>query len=76
MPVRRRERSRDRLLVWTFALGLVLVLTGLFVATSESLRRQEHSMPLTGVVQPDLPLAPPVEDDTHHGPSSAGWRVP
>jgi len=76
MPVRHRERSRDKLLVWIFALGLVLVLTGLFVATSESLRHHEHGIPITGAVQPDLPLAPPAEDETYHGPNTAAWPVP
>ena len=76
MPLRQRERSRDKLLLWAFALGLVLVLTGLFVATSESLRHQERGIPFTGAAEPDLPLAPSNGDGTYHDPNVAGWPVP
>ncbi|HTY80086.1 MAG TPA: hypothetical protein VMI34_19830 [Candidatus Bathyarchaeia archaeon] len=76
MPLGRRERSRDRLLVWAFALGLIAVLTGLFVATSESLRHQEHDAPVAGAVQPELPVPPSSGEGTYHEPNAAGWRAP
>jgi len=76
MPLRQREGSRDKLLLWTFGLGLILVLTGLFVATSESLKHQEHGIPFTGAVEPDLPLADSNSQRNYHDPSLAGWPVP
>lgn len=76
MPVSRGERSRGRLLVWILGLALLLMLTGLFVATSESLRRQEHGIPFTGAVEPDLSLAPSRGERSYHDPNVAGWPVP
>jgi len=70
------QRSPGSLLAWIFALALMLVLTGLFVATSESLRHQEHGIPYMRPVEPDVPPAPSNGESTYHGPNAAGWRAP
>lgn len=45
------KRFGRKFLAWAPALGLVLTLAGLFVATGESLRRQERHAPLRDAVQ-------------------------
>lgn len=47
------KRLGRKFLAWAPALGLVLTLAGLFVATGESLRRQEHHAPLTRAAEPE-----------------------
>jgi len=54
----------------------VLVLTRLFVATSELLRHQEHGIPSMRPVEPDVPLAPSSGESTYHDPNAAGCRAP
>lgn len=70
------ERWGGKLLASTFALALVLALVGLFAATSESLRRQEHSFPFTEAVEPELPLQHAEADDFYHDQAVAGWPTP
>jgi len=70
------EGFGGRLLVWTFALALVLALVGLIAATCESLRRQEHSFPFTGAVEPELSLQNSEARNGYHGPSVAAWPTP
>ena len=70
------ERFGGKLLVWAFALVLVLALGGLIAATSESLRRQEHIFPFPEAVQPDLPLQSPETPGAYHASSVAAWPTP
>lgn len=76
MPLSAFERLGGRLLVWSFAVAVVLALVGLIVATSESLRRQEHTFPFTEAVEPDLPLQNPQAPDLYHDPGAAAWPTP
>jgi hypothetical protein len=55
--------------VWLAALGLVLALVGLFVATGESVRHPERAASLTGAV--DEPTT-----DVYHPPGSRVWMTP
>jgi hypothetical protein len=68
------ERISGKLLAWTVV--LVLALIGIFAATSESLRRQEHSFPFTRAMEPELPRQHGEAHDPYHGPSVAGWPTP
>jgi len=70
------KRIKDRLLIWRFALALVLALIGLIAATGESLRRQEHGLPLTDVSE--SPLSPQRfdADERYYGSGVAGWPTP
>jgi len=70
------ERISGKLLAWTFALALVLALIGLIAATSESLRRQEHSFPSTKALEPELFRQHSEAPDLYHGPTVAGWPTP
>ena len=76
MQVGALERFGGKALAWGVALVLVLVLVGLLVATSESLRRQDHRSPLTEPVEPDLPLQSPEAHDVYHSPGAAAWPTP
>jgi len=67
------ERWGGKLLVATLALGLVLALVGLFAATSESLRRQEHSFPFTEAVEPELSLQNSEAQNGDHAPGVTAW---
>jgi len=55
--------------VWLAALGLVLALVGLFVATGESVRHAERAASRTGAVEE--PTA-----DVYHPPGSRVWMTP
>ena len=70
------RRFGGRLLAWVFAVGLVLALIGLWAATSESLRRQEHRFPFTKAVEPEQPLREPAPADPYHPPGLAAWPTP
>jgi hypothetical protein len=70
------ERFGGKALAWGFALVLILTLVGLVVATSESLRRQDHRSPFTESVEPDLPLQSPETPDIYHSPGVAAWPTP
>jgi hypothetical protein len=70
------ERISGKLLVWIFALTLVLALIGLIAATSESLRRQEHTFPFTKALEPELLRQHSEAHDLYHGPTVAGWPTP
>jgi hypothetical protein len=70
------ERIKGRLLLWSFALALVLALVGLVAATSESLRRQEHSVPATDAIEPPLSRQHSEADDRYQGSGVAGWPTP
>ncbi len=76
MPLGVLERFGGKVLAWGFALVLVLTLVGLVVATSESLRRQDHRSPLTEAVEPDLPLQSPETPEIYHSPGGAAWPTP
>lgn len=76
MPLRAFDRFGGKILVWGFALTVVVALVGLIVATSESLRRQEHTLPSTEAVEPDLPLQSPETPDHYHAPGVAAWPAP
>jgi hypothetical protein len=70
------ERIGGKVLAWGFALLLILALVGLVVATSESLRRQDHRSPFTEVVESDLPQQSPETRDVYHSPGVAAWPTP
>jgi len=70
------ERIKSRLLIWSFALALVLALIGLIAATSESLRRQGHSVPLTDTIESPLPRQHSDAGERYYGSSIAGWPTP
>ena len=70
------ERIKAKVLSWAFALALVLALIGLVVATGESLRRQEHRVPLMETLEPPLPPQHSETPDTYHDPGVAGWPAP
>ena len=55
--------------VWLAALGLVLALVGLLVATGESVRHAERAASLTGAAEE--PTA-----DVYHPPGSRVWMTP
>jgi hypothetical protein len=55
--------------VWLAALGLVLALVGLLVATGESVRHAERAASLAGAVEE--PTA-----DVYHPPGSRVWMTP
>jgi hypothetical protein len=70
------ERFGGKALTWAFALLLILALVGLVVATSESLRRQDHRSPTTEVVESDRPRQSPETRDVYHSPGVAAWPTP
>jgi len=70
------ERIKGKLLIWSFALALVLALIGLIAATGESLRRQEHSVPLTDAIESPLSLQHSDADERYYGSGVAGWPTP
>jgi hypothetical protein len=70
------ERFGGKGLAWGFALAMVLALVGLVVATSESLRHQDHRSPFTEAVEPDLPPHSPESPDVYHSPGVAAWPTP
>ncbi len=76
MSLGREERIKGRLLTWTLALVLILALIGLIAATGESLRRQEHRVPLTETLEPPLSLQRPEAAPAYHDPGDAGWPAP
>lgn len=62
--------------VWLAALGLVLALVGLLVATGESIRHVEPAAPLTTAVEADKPAHNAPADDVYHPPGSRVWMTP
>ena len=76
MPIDFVEHPRGKLLVWACALALIVALVGLFVATSESLRRQEGTFPFTQAVEPDLPMASIDSPSTYHDSGVGAWPQP
>jgi hypothetical protein len=70
------ERIKGRLLTWTFGVAILLALAGLVAATGESLRRQEHRVPLTETLEPPLPLQHAEAPPTYHDPGVAAWPAP
>lgn len=80
MPVvseeHRVEGIKPKLRTWIFGLATVLTLTGLVAATSELLRRQEHSVPLAETLEPRLPLQRAEASAAYHDPGVAGWPAP
>lgn len=70
------ERFGRKFLAWTLALGLVLGLLGLLVATGESIRQAEITSPFTEAVEPELPFHHAPADHTYHHPGLAAWMTP
>ena len=70
-------RFGRKLLAWTIALGLALVLVAFLIATGELIGHAEIASPLTQAVEPDVVHAKPGEDlavdDTYHHPGLAVW---
>ena len=62
--------------VWLAALGLVLVLIGLLVATGESIRHAGRVSPLTGAAEPDKAAHDAPSGDVYHPPGSSVWATP
>jgi len=70
------ERIKARVLIWSFALALILALVGLVAATGESLRRQERRVPLAETLEPSLSPQRTETPETYHHPGVAGWPAP
>jgi hypothetical protein len=66
----------SKMSVWLAALGLVLALVGLLVATGEPIRDAELAAPLTGVVEADKLAQAAPADDLHHPSGSRAWMTP
>ena len=62
--------------VWLAALGLVLTLVGLLVATGESIRHIGRASPLTAAGEPDKPAQDAPAGDAYHSPGSRVWMTP
>lgn len=74
--MRRMSCFKSRASVWLVALGLVLALVGLLVATGESLRHVGRVSPLTGAVEPGKPANDAPSGDVYHPPGSSVWMTP
>ena len=62
--------------MWLAALGLVLALAGLLVATDEFIGHAGRVSPLTGTVEPDKPVHGAPSADRYHPPGSSVWMTP
>jgi len=62
----------SKISVWLAALGLVLALVGLLVATGESIRHPERVAPPAA----DKPAHDAPADDVYHPPGSRIWMTP
>jgi hypothetical protein len=62
-----------KLLAWTAALGLSLVVVILLVATGESIRHTQTASLPTESVEADHSLGRPTADDTYHPSGLAAW---
>ncbi len=62
--------------VWVAALGLILALVGLLVATDESLRHIGRTSPLTAAGEPEKSAHGAPADDAYHPPGSPVWMTP
>lgn len=63
----------SKISVWLAALGLVLALVGLLVATGESIRHPERVAPPAAA---DKPAHDAPADDVYHPPGSRIWMTP
>jgi hypothetical protein len=66
----------SKISVWLAALGLVLALVGLLVATGESIRHPERVAPPAGAAAADKPAHDAPADDVYHPPGSRIWMTP
>jgi hypothetical protein len=62
--------------VWLAALGLVLALAGLLVATGESIRHGERAWPLSGSAGLGKSMNDARSDGVYHPPGSSVWMTP
>jgi hypothetical protein len=62
--------------MWLAALGLVLALVGLLVATDESSRHAERASQLSLSAEPGTPAHDAPSDGVHHSPGSSVWMTP
>ena len=62
--------------VWLSALGIVLALVGLLIATAESLRHGERVAPIAGAVQSGNPASDSLSSDAGRRPGSSIWMTP
>ena len=62
--------------MWLAALGLVLALVGLLVATGESLRRVERVPPMAGLAERATAPRDASAEDAYHPAGSPFWRTP
>jgi hypothetical protein len=62
--------------VWLSALGIVLALVGLLIATAESLRHGERVAPIAGAAQSGNPASDSLSSDAGRRPGSSIWMTP
>ena len=67
---------KSRTSVWLSALGIVLALIGLLIATGESIRHAERAAPLSGAAQPGNPASDSLSSDAGRRPGSSAWMTP
>jgi hypothetical protein len=67
---------KRRTSVWLTALGLLLALIGLVIASGESIRHIERVAPLNGVTETGKPASDSLPSDAYRRPGSSFWRTP
>ena len=67
---------RNKTSVWLAAVGLILALVGLLVATGESIRHAERVPPLAGTAEPGNPLHDKPAGDAYRPAGSSVWMIP
>ena len=66
---------KSRKSVWLSALGIVLALVGLLIATGESLRHVERAAPWSGAAQSGSPANDSLSSDAGRRPGSSAWMT-
>ena len=67
---------KSRKSVWLSALGIVLALVGLLIATGESLRHGDRIAPWSGAAQSGNPASDSLSGDAGRRPGSSVWMTP
>ena len=66
----------SKISVWLAALGLVLALVGLLVATGESIRHPATASVPHAAPGPEQPITDAPVDGTYHDPALSAWMTP